>query len=95
MISLLDCIAMCGLTREEVQVLAEHERLPEIIAAAMAQCMLKQEQGARRIRDIIIADVRRAQGVGDRHQVQKLLHVLHHFLKEHPDARPQPPDGRA
>ncbi len=33
MISFEDCIALCGLTEEEVAAVAEHEYLPEIAAA--------------------------------------------------------------
>jgi hypothetical protein len=40
MISLEDCVAFCGLTEEQVLAIAEHERLPEIDAAAFAQCLL-------------------------------------------------------
>jgi hypothetical protein len=89
MICLQDCIAMCGLTQEEVLAIAEHEHLPEIAATAMAQYLLEQEQGALRIRDMIIDDVRLAQARGDRERVQALLHVLHHFLRTHPEARPE------
>jgi hypothetical protein len=34
MISLEDCVGMCGLTKEEVLAIAEHEHVPEIAAAA-------------------------------------------------------------
>ncbi len=34
MIALEDCIALCGLTEEEVLAIAEHEHLHEILAAA-------------------------------------------------------------
>lgn len=88
MICLHDCIALCGLTEEEVLAIAEHEHLPEIVAAAMAQYLLEQEQGAIRIRDMIIDDVRLAQARQDRDRVQALLHVLHHFLRAYPEARP-------
>jgi hypothetical protein len=37
MITLGDCIGFCGLTEEEVLAIAEHEHLPEITAAALAQ----------------------------------------------------------
>ncbi len=89
MISLCDCIAMCGLHEDEVLAIAEHEHLPEIAAAALAQYLLQQDQGAEVIRGMIVDDVRHAQGRGDREHVQSLLHVLHHFLKQHPEARPQ------
>jgi hypothetical protein len=35
-ISLEDCIAICGLEAIEVQAIAEHEHIPEISAAALA-----------------------------------------------------------
>ena len=35
MITLEDCIAFCGLTEEEVMALAEHEHVPEIVAAGL------------------------------------------------------------
>ena len=88
MICLEDCLALCGLSDEEVLAIAEHEHLPEIAAAALAQYLLNQEHGAEKIRDMIIDDVRTAQARGDRQHVQTLLHVLHHFLKGHPEARP-------
>jgi hypothetical protein len=88
MISYEDCIALCGLSQEEIQAIAEHEHVPEIVAASMAQYLLNQSRGCEAIRDMIIEDVRVAQGRGDRDHVQSLLHVLHHFLRDHPEARP-------
>lgn len=88
MICLEDCIAMCGLDESEVLAIAEHEHLPEIAAAALAHYLLNQRNGPEIIRDMMIDDVRRAQARGDREHVRMLLHVLHHFLKNHPDARP-------
>jgi hypothetical protein len=37
MISLMDCIGLCGLAEEEVLALAEHEHIPEIVAAAVGR----------------------------------------------------------
>jgi hypothetical protein len=36
MISLEDCIALCGLKESEVLAIAEHEQVPEIVAAGLA-----------------------------------------------------------
>ena len=36
MITLEDCVALCGLTEQEVLAIAEHEHLPEIAAVALA-----------------------------------------------------------
>jgi DNA repair protein RadC len=89
MITLEDCVGLCGLTEEEVLAIAEHEHLPEIAAAAMAQYLLSQEHGSEKVREMIVDDIRQAQRVGrDKEHVVTLLHVLHHFLKEHPEAMP-------
>jgi hypothetical protein len=88
MITLEDCIAFCGLTQEEVLAVAEHEHVPEIVATALAEDLLSHEHGSEKVRDMIIDDVRQAQLRGDRKHVVSLLHVLHHFLTTHPEARP-------
>lgn len=89
MITLEDCVGFCGLTEEEVLAIAEHEHLPEIVATALAQYLLSQEHGSEKVRDIIVDDIRQAQLIeGNKEQVLMLLHVLHHFLKTHPEARP-------
>jgi hypothetical protein len=89
MITLEDCIGFCGLTEEEVLAIAEHEHLPEIAATALAQYLLSQAHGSERVRDMIVDDIRRAQiNRGNKEKVLTLLHVLHHFLKTHPEATP-------
>ncbi len=88
MITLEDCIALCGLTEEEVLAIAEHEHLPEMAATALASYLLCQAHGTERVRDMIIDDIQRAQRCGDRRHVRTLLDVLHHFLKNHPEATP-------
>src|SRR5208282_6385687 len=88
MITLEDCIGLCGLTEEEVLAIAEHEHLPEIAATALAEYLLSQEHGSEKVLDMIVDDIRQAQLRGDKNYVVNLLHVLHHFLKTHPEARP-------
>jgi DNA repair protein RadC len=91
MISIADCIGLCGLTEAEVLAIAEHEHIPEIAAAALAQYLLRQDKGAGKIREMIIDDIQQAQARGDREHVQTTLHVLHHFLRAHPEAIPKVP----
>ena len=85
MISLEDCVALCGLTEEQVLAIAEHEHLPEIASATLAQYLSKQEHGMEKIRDMIVDDIRLAQQRRDKAHILTLLHVLHHFLKSHPE----------
>ena len=83
-------MALCGLTEQEVLAIAEHEHLPEIAAAALASYLVHQENyGLNRVRDMIVDDIRTAQARGDKEHVLVLLHVLHHFLRAHPEARPE------
>ena len=88
MITMEDCIELCGLTEQEVLAIAEHEHIPEMAASALARYLLSREHGTEKIRDMIVDDIREAQLSGDRHHVLTLLHVLHHFLKMHPEATP-------
>jgi hypothetical protein len=86
MISIEDCIAMCGLTEQEVMAIAEHEHVPEIAAAAMARYLLKKPDGAERIRDMIRDDIHEALNRGEKDHASELLMVLRHFLATHPEA---------
>ena len=45
MLSLEDCIGMCGLTEEEVLALAEHEHIPAIAAAALDSSLIDTSGG--------------------------------------------------
>ena len=88
MITLEDCLALCGLSEEEVLAIAEHEHIPEIAATEMSEYLLLAERGPERISAMIVDDIRAAQSRGDYAHVRTLLHVLHHFLRKYPDACP-------
>jgi hypothetical protein len=85
MISLEDCIALCGLTEDEVLAIAEHEHIPEIAAAALASYLLDKEHGKEKIRDMIRDDIRNALHRNDRAHARELLMALRHFITEHPN----------
>ena len=88
MITLEDCIALCGLTEAQVLAIAEQEHLPEIGATALAQYLSKKEHGMEKLREMIVDDIRQSQQREDKAHVLTLLHVLHHFLKSHPEICP-------
>ena len=87
MISLEDCIGLCGLSEDEVEAISEHEHIPEIAAAALAQCLLNQPHGGEQIRSMIIDDIHKALDAGQVKHAAALFTALRHFLNEHPEAR--------
>ena len=87
MISMKDCIALCGLNEKEVMAIAEHEHVPEIAAAAMGRYLLEKPGGPRQIRDMMRDDINEAIARGDRDHASELMMVLRHFLDTHPEAR--------
>jgi hypothetical protein len=82
-ITLEDCIALCGLEADEVAAIAEHEHIPRISAAALAQNLLNERGGPARIRDMLVDDVRGAIRRNDLAHARELLETLRHFLAEH------------
>jgi len=85
MISLEDCLALCGLTKDEVDALAEHEHIPQIAAMALGQYLLSQPNGCTKIRDMILEDIGRARGRGDGSHARELTLILRNFMSSHPE----------
>jgi hypothetical protein len=90
MISLEDCIGMCGLDPDEVAAIGEHEHIPDIAAAALADYLLKQAGGPERIRAMIVDDIHKALDAGHIRHGAELFMALRHFLEQHPEANPEP-----
>lgn len=81
MISIEDCIAMSGLTREEVDAVAEHEHLPQAAAAALAAWLMdKDRAGVGEVRSMLRDDIRAAIASGNHAHAAELLAALRHFL---------------
>ena len=85
MISLQDCIGLCGLSEEDVHAIAEHDNVPDVVAAAYASYLSHTPHGLETVRDMIVDDIRAAQAKGDTAHTTSLLHTLHHFLRAHPE----------
>lgn len=83
MLTLEDCIALCGLTKEEVDAIALHEHIPEIAATEMAEYLVHSDDGCLRIRAMIRDDIDAAEKRGDATEVLRLRGVLRHFIAHH------------
>jgi len=85
MISIEDCIGLCGLDEDEVAAISEHEHIPEIAAAALGNYLLGQPRGGEEIQTMIVDDIRRALDEGRVRHAAELLMALRHFLEHHPE----------
>jgi len=86
MLTLEDCIALSGLTQEEIDAIAEHEHLPDVVATAFGGYLLQLPGGRRMIKAIIRDDIAAAQARGDYAHSAKLKLVLRHFVEHCRDA---------
>jgi hypothetical protein len=86
MINMHDIVDMTDLTEEEIAAIAEHEGLPDLNAAALADYMMHVRKGPQMVLRMISEDIRAALGRDDVQHARELYAVLHHFVSEHPDA---------
>lgn len=85
MISLEDCIALCGLTEAEVLAIAEHEHVPEAAAATLARYLLTQPHGLSQIQKMIRDDIREALTAGHVKHAAELVCAMRHLMATHPE----------
>ena len=84
MLSIGDCVGMCGLDEDELRVLAEHEHLPMIVAAELAANMLQTPGGIRQIRHFVLEALEASVARHDWEREKHLRTVLGHFTSAHP-----------
>ncbi|MFN0316678.1 MAG: hypothetical protein ACKVQA_16775 [Burkholderiales bacterium] len=83
MLTLQDCIELSGLTEEEVLAIAEHEHIPEIIAAELGNYLIQTPAGEKRVKAMIADDMRAARERGDHKHLLELKLCLRHYLEHH------------
>lgn len=84
MIRLEDCIELCGLTEDEVLAIAQHEHLPEIVAAELGNYLVSSPEGELCVKSMIREDIAQAASAGDRARTLALKLVLRRFIVQHP-----------
>jgi hypothetical protein len=80
MISLEDCLALCGLTEDEVLAIAEHEHVPEAAAAVLARYLITQPHGLEQIQQMIRDDIRAALDRGQVKHAAELVSAMRHLM---------------
>lgn len=86
MLTLQDCIELSELTEDEILAIAEHEHLSEMAALEMGNYLVHTENGEKRIKRMIVDDIRAARERGDLKHAATLRLALKHFVQTHPVA---------
>lgn len=86
MISLEDIYGLCPLGREEIEAIAEHEHLPGLAAAALADYLMHLPKGPQAVQAMICDDIRAALKRNDLTHARALFAALRHFMADHPEA---------
>lgn len=86
-INLDDIQDMTDLTHEEIAAIAEHEGLPDVNAAALADYTMHLHKGPQTVNRMISEDIRAALHRDDVGHARELFAVLQHFIAEHPEAQ--------
>jgi hypothetical protein len=81
MLTLEDCIALSDLTVEEIDAIAEHEHVPEMIAAELGCYLVHCPDGRRAVRAMIRDDIGAARERGDFRRAAELKLILRHFIE--------------
>ena len=89
MLTLEDCLGLCGLSEEEVQAIAQHEHIPSIVALTLGNYLCRTPEGELCVKAMIQDDISNAAAAGDRVRELSLKLVLRKFVAMHPrcDAR--------
>lgn len=87
MISLDECIGMSGLQEEEVAVVAEHEHIPLMVAAELAQTLLDTPRGLYRLHEMFRDRLATLAAGRDRAKERQLADVYAQFRIRHPVPR--------
>lgn len=88
MLTIEDCIALSDLTEEEIDAIAEHEHVPEMIAVELGAYLVHLPDGQRAIRGIIREDIAHAQARREFAHSAKLKMVLQMFVERYVSGLP-------
>lgn len=87
MLTLQDCLELSGLTEDEVSIIAEHEHVPEIIAAELGSTLLNTPKGVYQIKQMMLEELEKAASNGQRDKEKQIDKIYARFNASHPTSR--------
>jgi len=88
LLSLTDCIDLSDLSQSEIAVIAEHERVPDIVAAELGCKLIQTPDGCRVLKHFIQDNLRHARARHHDQKADELARLLSTFDHAHPVHRP-------
>lgn len=87
MLTFEDCLAFCELSEDEIDAIAEHEHVPEMVAVELGSYLVEGSDGQLLIRQMIVEDILVARKKGNIAHAAHLKRTLRHFIETHPTRR--------
>lgn len=84
MLTYEDCLELAELTEEEVESIAQHEHIPEIVALEYGHYLIESPEGIPMLKRIILDDIEEQRRRGHADKALHLKLVLRHFVHSHP-----------
>ncbi len=84
MLTFEDCVGYSDLDQETIDAIAEHERVPAMVACELGQSLVGSELGVSAIRQLMERDLIDAR-IHHKHRREELISLaLAHFNRDHP-----------
>lgn len=87
MISLTECVDLSGLSADEVDVIAEHEHIPTIVAAELGFDLLTTPKGIYRLHSIMLDALEQAKLANDARKARRIDRIYSRFRVAYPMPR--------
>lgn len=88
MLSLQECIDFSDLSEEEIEAIAEHEHVPEIVAAEIGATLLQSTSGVCLLKLYLLENIEQARALGHFEKAARFEKLYRRFDREHPGADP-------
>lgn len=83
MLTFEDCLALCELSEDEIDAIAEHEQVSETVAVELGNCLIQGPDGQLLIQHMIVDDIMAARRRGDLAHAAHLKQTLRRFIEGH------------
>lgn len=89
MLSIRDCLDYCDLTEDEIELIAQHEGVPDSAAAQMVCGLVQTPEGVLMVTRYMLDLVERANERGETEKALRAARLCEKFVADHPIAQGQ------